>query len=193
MVWNRKEKAGGALWILAGGIALGLAAAFFLSVRARRKQYAVPSNLRRLEDAVIDALRHDQVLRSRAIEVAAIAPGIIELTGTVESEADGHQAMAVAQGVTGVRTVLNRLDALEAERRLRQRARTSAEANAGSRWYGMNVGMGRRRQSAETDPAQRDDHADLLDQALSPDPDAALADLKQERSEKRATQANEVS
>jgi hypothetical protein len=57
----------------------------------------------------------------------------------------------------------------------------------------MNVGMGRRRQSAETDPAQRDDHADLLDQALSPDPDAALADLKQERSEKRATQANEVS
>ncbi|MGH7461345.1 MAG: hypothetical protein ACREMA_09995, partial [Longimicrobiales bacterium] len=73
------------------------------------------------------------------------------------------------------------------------RARRAGESTAGSRWYGMNVGMGRRRQSPQTDPAQRDDHADLLDQALAPKTEDALADLTQERTEKRAREANEMS
>jgi hypothetical protein len=177
------------LWILIGGVLAGLAAAVFLTGRKRRERTPRSPDLRALEDAVIRALRHDPSVRGRGIDVAAIAPGIIELTGLVESEAEGQHAVDVAHNVIGVRTVLNRLDAREVSQRMRPRS----ALKGGSRWYGMSVGMGRRRQSRQTDPARRDDHADLVEEALAPNVDEAVTEVAQERMEKRATPANEIS
>jgi hypothetical protein len=179
-------------WILAGGLFVGFVTAVLLGVRKRRRS-AMPSELRRIEDGVIDALRHDAMMHGRGIDVAAIAPGIIELSGLVESDMEAHHAVAVARTVRGVSTVLNRLDVRESQRRLRRTQPTGLAAGTASRWYGMNSGMGRRRQSMETDPAQRDDRARMIDQALAPDAGTAMADLKQERSEKRAMGANKIS
>ncbi len=192
MAWQQKERrAGTALWILIGGALVGLAAAVLLATRARRKSAQIAPDLRSLENAVIKALRHDDVLRARGIDVAGIAPGIIELTGLVESEAEGQHAVAMAHSVFGVRTVLNRLDAREVVQRSRPRAHMAAEG--GSRWYGMNVGMGRRRQSRQTDPAQRDDRADLVDEALLPNPEEAQTEAAQDQLEKQAIEANKIS
>jgi hypothetical protein len=189
---GRRERAGTGIWILAAGAMLGLAGALFLLRRSRRRVPRLPADLRELEDSVIDALRRDAVLRHRGIDVAALAPGIIELTGLVDSADEGQHAAAVAHNVAGVRTVLNRLDALELQRRLRPR--TQPSQHTGTRWYGMNVGMGRRRQSRQTDPPRRDDRSDLIEQALVPPrPDEALADLAEQQIDTTPIRANEIS
>src|SRR5262245_3316656 len=192
MVQMRDYKTKSTLIILAGGLLFGVATAVFLGVRKRRRN-AVPSELRRIEDGVIDALRHDAMMHGRGIDVAAIAPGIIELSGAVDSEMEAHHALTVARTVRGVSTVLNRLDVRETEHRLRRRQPSGTAAGTASRWYGMNSGMGQRRQSLETDPAQRDDRATMIDQALAPDAAGALADLTQEDSEKQVLGANKIS
>ncbi len=192
MARKQEGRAGTAFWLLAAGVVAGIAAAVYLGRRAAREKAQLPPGLRALEDAVLDALKRDPVLRERGVDVAAIAPGILELTGTVETEDEAHHAVAVVQSVSGVRTVLNRLDLSRFEQKLRRRPASVSESGSGSRWYGMSVGMGRRRQGKSTDPAQRDDHADMLDQALAPDPEEALADVVQERIEREA-RPNEVS
>jgi hypothetical protein len=184
-------KSGTAVWLLVAGVAAGIAAAIYLRRRTVRNRAQIPPGLRALEDDVLDALRADRVLRDRGVDVAAIAPGILELTGTVENEDEAHHAVAVVQSVGGVRTVLNRLD-LSSFDRLRRRPVTTGDSGSGSRWYGMSVGMGRRRQGKSTDPTQRDDHADMLDQSLVPDAEEAMADVVQERIEREA-RTNEVS
>lgn len=169
-MFKRKKEQGTALWILAAGVLAGFATATILTLRARRRRgpgAAPTERLSALENAVIKALRSDAVLRTRAIDVAAVAPGIVELTGAVESEEEAHHAVDVVQGLAVVRTVLNRLNVGEFERRLR-RQRAGGKAEGGSRWYGMGVGMGRRRQARTTDPDRRDDRADMVDSALSP-------------------------
>ena len=192
MRFKRKERAAATFWVVAAGVVAGLAAVTLLAVRAarRRRGQRLPPDLDRLEKQVIGALREDPDLRGRGIDVAAIAPGIIELTGYVESELEAHHAVDVVQSVGGVRTVLNRLDLSAREQRLRRAGRAES---GGSRWYGMGVGMGRRRQSRSTDPERRDGRADMVEHALAPDPEDIVAELADERNETRASAAGELS
>ncbi len=128
--------------------------------------------LARLEEDVVELLRNDERIAGQPIEVAALARGIVELSGVVETEEDSERAMAVAQRAPGVRTVLNRLDVLEESERAedaRRRPGGPGTPKADTHWTGMGVGMGRRRQSRETDPSRRDDHADLVQEALGVD------------------------
>ncbi|MFL5585144.1 MAG: BON domain-containing protein, partial [Gemmatimonadaceae bacterium] len=62
-----------------------------------------------LEERVLEAFRNDPTLSERAIDIGAVEDGIIELTGSVNSDEESHQAVVVARGVPGVETVVNRL------------------------------------------------------------------------------------
>ncbi len=128
--------------------------------------------LAHLEEDVVELLRGDQRIAGQPIEVAALAQGIVELSGSVETREDSERAMAVAQRAAGVRTVLNRLDVLEEADRLddgRRRPGGPGTPRADTRWTGLGVGIGRRRQGRQTDPPQRDDRVDLVQEALGVD------------------------
>jgi hypothetical protein len=125
--------------------------------------------LARLEEDVVELLRKDVGVSGQPVEVAALAMGIVELSGTVETQDDSDRAVALAQRSPGVRTVLNRLDVRqEAERieGIRHRPSGPGTPRGDARWQGMGVGMGRRRQALETDPARRDDKADMVSEEL---------------------------
>lgn len=62
-----------------------------------------------LEARVLDALRQDVVLARRAIRVAVLGMGLIELTGRVLHTSEIALAGDIAQRVEGVDTVLNHL------------------------------------------------------------------------------------
>jgi hypothetical protein len=111
-----------------------------------------------LEDAVLDAFLDDEVLAERGIDVGAISEGIVELSGSVWTRGEAAHAVAVAQSVEGVVTVVNRME-IEAERaRLHPRFDDSDEGDGMSgEWTGHQSGMGSRRQGEETDPSRRDD------------------------------------
>jgi hypothetical protein len=193
-MFKRKKETGAALWLLAAGVLAGFATATILGIRARRGRFQGPptGRLADLEKAVIKALRADPILRSRAIDVAAVAPGIVELSGLVESEEEAHHAVDVVQGVLLVRTVLNRMSLGELERRLRRQRGAGRAEGAGSRWYGMGVGMGRRRQARTTDPDRRDDRADMVEDALTPRRDDAVNEVT-DIDENPGLQARELS
>lgn len=117
-----------------------------------------------LEDIVLNSFLNDELLGLRAVDVGAISPGIIEVSGTVFSDAEAKRAVALANAVPGVRTVVNRLvidtGAPRTTTEPRRRATFSyAEGRVG--------GMGRRRQSPETDPDRPDDSQKLRDDALA--------------------------
>jgi hypothetical protein len=63
----------------------------------------------RLEARVLDALSRDVVLARRAIRVAVLGMGLVELTGTVLHVAEIGVASDIVQEVEGVDTVLNHL------------------------------------------------------------------------------------
>ena len=194
-MFDRKRESGAGLWILAAGVLAGFATATLFALRARRRRgpgLAVSERLGDLEKVVIKALRSDSILRSRGIDVAAVAPGIVELTGSVESEDEAHHAVDVVQGIAVVRTVLNRLTVGEFERRLR-RQRGADRTEGGSRWYGMGVGMGRRRQARSTDPDRRDDRADMVESALTPRLEDVLEDVNEQREQNDGARARELS
>ena len=68
-----------------------------------------------------------------------------------------------------MRTVLNRLDVLEEVERVESARRQPdgpGTPRADSHWLGLGVGMGRRRQGRATDPARRDDRADIVTSEL---------------------------
>jgi len=159
----------------AGGMALGLLltnAAQQEPVRrgaARLRDRAVdaargwgPAPLRRppheqhalvqLEDDVIDAFLRDPVLSERGIDVGCISPGIIELSGLVQSADEAERAVRAARGVGGVATVVNRMDVGDESRRVRRAAEgTGTEDHMAGEWTGRQVGMGQRRQGIETE------------------------------------------
>ncbi|MBX6363289.1 MAG: BON domain-containing protein [Gemmatimonadetes bacterium] len=160
-------------WVVAAGAGVGLAAGLFLWNRSRlarkRAEREEGGRLARMEDEVVDRLRADAYVAQRPIEVAALADGIIELSGTVATEWESDRAAMVAQGAAGVRTVLNRLDVSSEVERL-DRAR-SEEAGPGTartetHWYGVSVGTGARRQGRQTDPARRDDRVEMIEEEL---------------------------
>ncbi len=180
---------------LALGAALGTATAVYLSWRKRRSERTwsdddlwVPEELGSIEAATVEALRDDDVAGYRAIDVAALGHGIIELTGVVNDENEAHRAVDIAQGIEGVDTVINRLTLGDVEKHLaftRGRLRAGDERLQETHWYGMNVGTGRRRQSPETDPARRDDRNRAVSRALEPD---AIAEFPDEADRMRASE-----
>jgi len=155
------------------GLAAGTAAAggTFLLRRSwrQRSQAGVYESL---EIAVVDALCADDVAGACPIDVAALGPGLIELTGTVPDEAAGARAAEVAQRVAGVHTVVNRLVVEQLEHRLaetrRRRAAGAAELSAGG-WEGLNSGMGSRRLGDQTDPQADDDSQAMVEDAIGTD------------------------
>lgn len=146
---------------------------------ARLRRMAVEQEeLTVLEDRVLDAFLHDGVLGERGIDVGAISPGIIELSGSVYTEEEADRAVRVANGIEGVRTVVNRMDVeSEARRAARRDYRVDEDAEDATEWSGRNIGMGRRRTGRETDPDRPDDSQSQREEALRD------ADLDQYESE----------
>lgn len=79
--------------------------------RSKRGQAAVWTHelAERLEARVLDALSRDVVLARRAIRVAVLGMGLVELTGSVLHVAEIGVASDIVQEVEGVDTVLNHL------------------------------------------------------------------------------------
>jgi hypothetical protein len=163
MFWQQKKKreiptAG--IAALAIGTTVGVATAVYMGLRSRRGSPArraaeLNPQLVALEESVVDALAADEVAGHSPIEVEAIASGIIELSGTVDTAEAAHRVVEVTQSVPGVRTVLNRMDISADIAHLdeaRRRAASGEPSLGGTRWYGVGAGMGVRRQSASTDP-----------------------------------------
>lgn len=174
---QRSGPAGPTAFVLALGVTAGAAAYLAWRRRARMRDVDfLPDGLAQLEEDAVAVLGDDQRIGHRAIEVAAVGDGIIELTGDVENIEEAHHAVDVAQSVDGVHTVINRLTLDEPERHMaetRDRFFAGDAALSETQWEGMGVGMGQRRQSDATDPDRRDDHVQAVSRALEPDaPDA---------------------
>ncbi len=126
-----------------------------------RRMAGEQADLTQLEDAVLDAFRGDGVLSERGVDIGAISPGIVELSGSVWTEAEADRAVALARRTAGVTTVVNRLDIEGEARRLeRTRRRLEEEGNGiDSLQHSLarTGGMGSRRQGRETDPDRPDD------------------------------------
>jgi hypothetical protein len=145
---------------------------------ARQELRATPGRMRRdpvdqdeqllLEDAVLDAYLDDPVLGERGIDVGVISRGIVELSGSVWTRAEAAHAVAVAQGVQGVSTVVNRMEIEDERERLHPRFDSDDEEfeMSGAEWTGHQAGMGSRRQGEETDPSRRDDSHVMREDAL---------------------------
>jgi hypothetical protein len=158
----RRQQNNVPIWILATGAIAGTSAlslAVLRMVRGRRRP-TLTSDLDRLEDAAVDILRRDPQTGSAAIDVAAIGPGTIELTGVVPTQEVAQRAARLLHALHGVRTVVNRLDTGVLEQQLatnRGRRARGEPATRERQWYGVRVGTGRRRQSLDTDPGRTDD------------------------------------
>jgi hypothetical protein len=155
-----------AVWAISAGVAAGAsagAAAFGVlrAVRRRRAaEEAVPRELGGLEEAAVDALRRDSQVGVCAIDVAAVAPDIIELSGTVPTHEVAQRAVRLLHRLPEVRTVISRLEVGSLEQRLAQNRERLARGESQlveRRWYGVRVGTGQRRQSLATEPARPDD------------------------------------
>jgi len=166
------QRATDAWWVAIGAVA-GIAAGLALSLRGRRGWPGVLGvEAARLEDRVREALETDEVLRNRGLEIGVLAEGIVELTGTVRDEAEADRAVTLARRVPGIRTVLNRLDLEIIEDHLADTRRRFAEGEPSlheTHWYGIRVGMGRRRQGHETDPDRPDDRVPIASRELGTD------------------------
>lgn len=62
-----------------------------------------------LEARVLDGFEADEVLGRRAIDIAAVGEGVVELSGWVRSGEEAARAAALARAVAGVEMVLNRI------------------------------------------------------------------------------------
>lgn len=126
-----------------------------------------------LEERVLEAFRNDPILSERAIDIGAVEERIIELTGWVNSDEESHQAVAIARGVPGVETVVNRL-AIRSDEELFEEAANRYEngdpALTEAHWEGQLVGTGRRRQGNSTEiDRHADPHTVLEERSMSTD------------------------
>jgi hypothetical protein len=152
-------------WAVGAGAAASASAVAYAVLRGvravrRRREELPPGELEELEDSAVDTLRRDSATGVCAIDVAAISPGIIELTGVVPTHEVGQRASRLLHALPGVRTVISRLEVGSFEERLadnRERLARGEPETQDRRWYGVRVGTGRRRQSTDTDPARTDD------------------------------------
>ena len=166
----------GALAIFAAGAVAAASAAAMWSGRRRTgspvRSQPMDPQLIQLEEDTVDALMADEVVSRCGIDVGAVGPGVIELSGQVGTAEELRRAVAVAQKVNGVHTVLNRLTIGVEESRIRgtrERYTNGDSALHESHWYGVGVGTGRRRQGRSTDPKLRDDRVDMLTDAFEAD------------------------
>ena len=113
------------------------------------------------------ALRDDIALASRDVRVKRVSDGVVELTGRVADGDQSERAVATAQAVDDVHTVVNRLTVAGEE--ARREAARKKHADTPIRHTGMGVGMGTRRQSPETDPDRPSDRQKLVDRELDVD------------------------
>src|SRR5688572_2368271 len=126
-----------------------------------------------LEERVLEAFRNDPILSERAVDIGAVEERIIELTGWVNSDEESHQAVAVARGVPGVETVVNRL-AIRSDEDLfddaAQRYEDGDPALTEAHWEGQLVGTGRRRQGNSTEiDRHADPHTVLEERSMTTD------------------------
>lgn len=172
----RREQDGVPVWVIAAGAAAGATAIAFAvlrTVRRRRESPPLTTGLDYLEDAAVDVLRRDPQTGACAIDVAATGPGMIELTGVVPTHEVSQRAARLLHSLQGVRTVVNRLDTGALEQQLatnRTRRARGEPATRERQWYGVRVGTGRRRQSADTDPGRTDDTVKRLTRDLEVSP-----------------------
>jgi hypothetical protein len=131
------------------------------------------SGAEELEERVLEAFKNDPILSERAIDIGAVEDGIIELTGSVNSDEEAHQAVVVARGTPGVATVVNRLTIRTDEVLFDDAAHHYEDGDppfTERHWDGQQVGTGRRRQG---NSEEIDRHADpknkLEDRSLSED------------------------
>lgn len=171
--------------VVAMGAAAGVSALAWAAIRsirrtrgAEQRTIGAINELVELEESVVEALRVDAVTGSCAIDVAAVGPGIIELSGVVPTEEAAQRAARLMHAVPGVRTVINRLEEGSVEERLAQnRARRErGEPETLERhWTGLGVGTGRRRQSPSTDPDRPNDRIRDQTRALDVQPEDIAA------------------
>ncbi|HSJ06223.1 MAG TPA: BON domain-containing protein [Longimicrobiales bacterium] len=143
----------------AAAAAAGFAAMAVTRALRRRAARAYPDGTG-LEGAAVEVLRRDSDTGSCAIDVAIIAPGILELTGAVPTRQVAHRAADLLHGLPGVSTVISRLQVGALEERLaanRERRASGDPRTLERHWYGVRVGTGRRRQSPATEPDRPDD------------------------------------
>lgn len=120
-----------------------------------------------LEDRVLEAFRNDPILSERAVDIGSLGPGIIELSGWVESEDEGQHAVTVAGGVPEVETVVNRMTIGQREAQFEEAARRVEDGDPAlteARWEGSRVGTGRRRQGTSAEPDRHSDPAVPLEE-----------------------------
>jgi hypothetical protein len=126
-----------------------------------------------LEERVLEAFKNDPTLSERAIDIGAVEDGIIELTGTVNSEEEAHQAVVVARGTPGVATVVNRLTIRTDEDLFDDAAHHYEDGDppfTERHWDGQQVGTGRRRQGSSDEIDRHADPKNILeDRSLSED------------------------
>jgi len=126
-----------------------------------------------LEERVLEAFRNDPILSERAVDIGAVEERIIELTGWVNSDDESHQAVAVARGVPGVETVVNRLAIRDDEDLFddaAQRYENGDPALTEAHWESQLVGTGRRRQGNSTEiDRHADPHTVLEERSMSTD------------------------
>ncbi len=157
---------------ITAGVATGVAAGVWLWRRKSAQEPAVVGGwglARGSAQDVSDSLSNDPKLSRRRIEVDAIAEGVVELSGMVRDRNEAERAVGLAQGTTGVYTVVNRLriEAEEARRETtRQRWNDGAPDLRERQHYGMGVGMGTPRHASRTDPDRPNDKQRIIEREL---------------------------
>ncbi|MGQ0813571.1 MAG: BON domain-containing protein [Gemmatimonadota bacterium] len=175
---KRRKRPETATWAIVAGVALtGAAAAYALSRLVKSGPVQRRLDSRSLEKRVLQALLGDEITRSQGIDISAVGPGVIEVSGAVERADAARRVVDLIDAVPGVHAVLNRLEIPAVEERL-QRNRKQRDGD-GPRWYGGRVGIGKRRQSRETDPPQPDDSIAMRARSLQPNRDDVLTDVEE--------------
>lgn len=170
---KRRKRSGAATWMVAAGVVVtGAVAAYAVSRILKAGPIARRREMWALEKRVLQALLSDATARGEGVDIAGVGAGIVELSGLVDNENVARHIVGRVTDVAGVHGVVNRLHIRSQETAL-QRNRAS-NRDEPVRWYGGGVGMGRRRQSAQTDPLRRDDHATMVARSLEADLDDAL-------------------
>lgn len=123
--------------------------------------------LDRLEERVLRAFLDDEILSERGIDIGAISVGIVELSGSVGSEMDADRAVSLASRMPGVKTVVNRITVESSVGGIRRPLDEEQLHAAFAHQDGRVGGMGRRRQSALTDPDRSDDSQKRRENALA--------------------------
>lgn len=157
---------------ISAGVATGVAAGVWLWRRRVGPRVGVArdwSAPRGSAQDVSDTIREDPKLSRRRIEVDAIAEGVVELSGSVRDRGEAERAVGLAQGTTGVYTVVNRLR-VEAEESRREETRRRWKDGAPElrerHHHGMGVGMGTPRHAPRTDPDRPNDKQRILEREL---------------------------